>query len=148
MTREEAKMLRFGACVAPSGSVCCGVPVCAGSVKTGIITPDQSRPMTDRDFNKFTLNDIAFLRATRFSDPLHRSDLLVREQSRGARLRSYLKENGTDKFNQNYSYLAATTKATIMSARDAASTTITITTANPVSADTKVDANGTINPIK
>ncbi|CAJ0610715.1 unnamed protein product [Cylicocyclus nassatus] len=129
-------MLRFGACVAPSGSVCCGVPVCAGSVKTGIITPDQSRPMTDRDFNKFTLNDIAFLRATRFSDPLHRSDLL-------AICTAILTIAGVLLMQS-----CSTTKATIMSARDAASTTITITTANPVSADTKVDANGTINPIK
>ncbi|CAJ0610714.1 unnamed protein product [Cylicocyclus nassatus] len=129
-------MLRFGACVAPSGSVCCGVPVCAGSVKTGIITPDQSRPMTDRDFNKFTLNDIAFLRATLFSDPLHRSDLL-------AICTAILTIAGVLLMQS-----CSTTKATIMSARDAASTTITITTANPVSADTKVDANGTINPIK
>lgn len=42
----------------------------------------------------------------------------------------------------------STTKATIYSPKDSAYTQVTITTNNPVSADTKVDANAdaTINP--
>lgn len=103
MNAQNALSLRLGGSVLPS--TCVSVPTVANvspQFKTGVLTPDSPRNVPDSAFNSFTPKDVIFLQSFKHSDSLHRSDSLASEQSRGTRLKSWIKENGVAKFNSLY----------------------------------------------
>lgn len=105
MKPSDALLLRIGG--SPASTPCCCVPTvssCAPQNVGSLDVPSLPREVPDSAFNSLTPSDVLFLQSFRNSDSLHRSDSIAREQSRGARLKSWLKENGASKFNSKYGF--------------------------------------------
>lgn len=85
MTTEEIKRFRFtGSAPVPTSVGVVGVPITVAPAPTLPSNIAQvTKPLTQADYNNIPLADVSILHSVKQSDPLHRSDILASELSKG-----------------------------------------------------------------